>query len=63
MGGWSIMNSSEGGPAFQVAVSLVACIYFLNEKTKSLARAFIVGLGALATGLLRGGYVVPSLFQ
>ncbi|XP_022738684.1 protein CHAPERONE-LIKE PROTEIN OF POR1, chloroplastic-like isoform X2 [Durio zibethinus] len=43
MGGWSIMNSSEGGPAFQVAVSLAACIYFLNEKTKSLARAFIIG--------------------
>ncbi|XP_022769728.1 protein CHAPERONE-LIKE PROTEIN OF POR1, chloroplastic-like isoform X3 [Durio zibethinus] len=43
MGGWSIMNSSESGPAFQVAVSLAACIYFLNEKTKSLARAFIIG--------------------
>ncbi|KAJ6375776.1 hypothetical protein OIU77_000692 [Salix suchowensis] len=43
MGGWSIMNSAEGGPAFQVAVSLAACIYFLNEKTKSLGRAFIIG--------------------
>lgn len=27
----------------QVAVSLAACIYFLNEKTKSLARASIIG--------------------
>ncbi|KAI9174020.1 hypothetical protein LWI28_010419 [Acer negundo] len=35
MGGWSIMNSAEGGPAFQVAVSLAACIYFLNEKTRA----------------------------
>lgn len=28
---------------WQVAVSLVACIYFLNEKTKSLGRAFAIG--------------------
>ncbi|XVF08850.1 hypothetical protein REPUB_Repub07fG0039500 [Reevesia pubescens] len=61
MGGWSIMNSSEGGPAFQVAVSLAACIYFLNEKTKSLARAFIIGLGALATGWICGSIFVPMI--
>ncbi|XP_022769721.1 protein CHAPERONE-LIKE PROTEIN OF POR1, chloroplastic-like isoform X2 [Durio zibethinus] len=56
MGGWSIMNSSESGPAFQVAVSLAACIYFLNEKTKSLARAFIIGrVGSAEIGILPGG--------
>ncbi|KAE8695041.1 Protein CHAPERONE-LIKE PROTEIN OF POR1 [Hibiscus syriacus] len=61
MGGWSIMNSSEGGPAFQVAVSLAACIYFLNEKTKSLGRAFVIGLGALATGWICGSIFVPMI--
>ncbi|GMY15418.1 protein CHAPERONE-LIKE PROTEIN OF POR1, chloroplastic [Fagus crenata] len=61
MGGWSIMNSAEGGPAFQVAVSLAACIYFLNEKTKSLARAFIIGLGALVTGWVSGSLLVPNI--
>uniref|UniRef100_A0A2P2JM05 Uncharacterized protein LOC105111744 isoform X2 n=2 Tax=Rhizophora TaxID=40030 RepID=A0A2P2JM05_RHIMU len=61
MGGWSIMNSAEGGPAFQVAVSLAACIYFLNEKTKSLGRAFILGLGALATGWVCGSICVPMI--
>ncbi|CAN0902490.1 Calcium sensing receptor, chloroplastic [Linum grandiflorum] len=61
MGGWSIMNSADGGPAFQVAVSLAACIYFLNEKTKSLGRAFIIGLGALATGWICGSVVVPMV--
>ncbi|MBA0644127.1 hypothetical protein Goklo_028336 [Gossypium klotzschianum] len=60
-GGWSIMNSSEGGPAFQVAVSLAACIYFLNEKTKSLGRAFVIGLGALATGWICGSIFVPMI--
>ncbi|CAI0380664.1 unnamed protein product [Linum tenue] len=61
MGGWSIMNSAEGGPAFQVAVSLAACIYFLNEKTKSLGRAFVIGLGALATGWVCGSILVPII--
>ncbi|PON92706.1 Protein CHAPERONE-LIKE PROTEIN OF POR1-like [Trema orientale] len=61
MGGWSIMNSAEAGPAFQVAVSLAACIYFLNEKTKSLGRAFIIGFGALVTGWVCGSLLVPNI--
>ncbi|KAF5730235.1 hypothetical protein HS088_TW20G00608 [Tripterygium wilfordii] len=61
MGGWSIMNSAEGGPAFQVAVSLGACIYFLNEKTKSLARAFIIGFGGLVAGWIVGSIVGPTI--
>lgn len=61
MGGWSIMNSAEGGPVFQVAVSLAACIYFLNEKTKSLARASIIGFGALVIGWACGSFLVPMV--
>ncbi|KAL0836235.1 hypothetical protein Bca101_088124 [Brassica carinata] len=61
MGGWSIMNSAEGGPAFQVAVSLAACIYFLNEKTKSLGRAFLIGIGALVAGWFCGSLVIPMI--
>ncbi|XP_010493415.1 PREDICTED: protein CHAPERONE-LIKE PROTEIN OF POR1, chloroplastic [Camelina sativa] len=61
MGGWSIMNSAEGGPAFQVAVSLAACIYFLNEKTKSLGRACLIGIGALAAGWFCGSLIIPMI--
>ncbi|XP_042485311.1 protein CHAPERONE-LIKE PROTEIN OF POR1, chloroplastic-like isoform X2 [Macadamia integrifolia] len=61
MGGWSIMNSAEGGPAFQVAISLAACIYFINEKTKSLARAFILGFGSLVVGWICGSFIVPTV--
>ncbi|XP_004508602.1 protein CHAPERONE-LIKE PROTEIN OF POR1, chloroplastic [Cicer arietinum] len=61
MGGWSIMNSAETGPAFQVAISLAACIYFLNEKTKSLARACIIGFGALVAGWVSGSLLVPNI--
>nr|ACJ83698.1 unknown [Medicago truncatula] len=55
------MNSAETGPAFQVAISLAACIYFLNEKTKSLARAFVIGFGALVAGWVSGSLLVPNI--
>lgn len=61
MGGWSIMNSAETGPAFQVALSLASCIYFLNEKSKNLGRAFTIGFGALATGWFCASVVIPSV--
>ncbi|CAK9147865.1 unnamed protein product [Ilex paraguariensis] len=56
---WSVMNSAEAGPAFQVALSLLACIYFLNDKTKSLGRAFVIGFGALVGGWICGSFLVP----
>ncbi|KAF5194580.1 Chaperone-like protein of por1 protein [Thalictrum thalictroides] len=61
MGAWSIMNSADAGPAFQVAISLGACIYFLNDKTKSLTRAFILGFGALVVGWVCGSLLVPMV--
>lgn len=61
MGGWSISYSAESGPAFQVALSLAACIYFLNEKKKSLGRAFVIGFGALVTSWICGSLLVPYL--
>ncbi|KAL8505948.1 hypothetical protein ACS0TY_016977 [Phlomoides rotata] len=56
---WSVMNSAEAGPAFQVALSLAACIYFLNDKNKSLPRAGIIGFGALVVGWFCGSMLVP----
>ncbi|EEE68688.1 hypothetical protein OsJ_27324 [Oryza sativa Japonica Group] len=43
--GWSIVTSAETGPTFQLALSLVSCIYFLNEKMKNLSRASMTGFG------------------
>uniref|UniRef100_A0A453KR13 J domain-containing protein n=1 Tax=Aegilops tauschii subsp. strangulata TaxID=200361 RepID=A0A453KR13_AEGTS len=42
--GWSIATSAENGPAFQLAISLFSCIYFLNDKMKNLLRASTTGL-------------------
>ncbi|CAN6859186.1 unnamed protein product [Brassica oleracea] len=61
MGGWSIINSAEGGPAFQVAVSLAACIYFLNDKTESLGRARLIGIGGLTAGWFCGSLTIPMI--
>lgn len=58
---WSVMNSAEAGPAFQVALSLGACIYFLNDKTKNIARASIIGFGALVFGWFTGSLLVPAI--
>ncbi|WOL12317.1 protein CHAPERONE-LIKE protein OF POR1, chloroplastic-like [Canna indica] len=61
MGAWSIMNSSETGPAFQVALSLLSCIYFLNDKMKNVLRASITGFSALVIGWVVGSIVVPMI--
>jgi len=59
LGVWSVFNPAEGGPAFQVAVSLAACVYFINDRLKSLGRAFVLGVGALAVGWLFGSVLIP----
>ncbi|KAL7114783.1 hypothetical protein ACP275_04G143200 [Erythranthe tilingii] len=58
---WSVMNSAEAGPAFQVALSLAACIYFLNDKNKSVPRAAVIGFGALVVGWICGSFLVPLI--
>jgi hypothetical protein len=59
LGVWSVFNPAEGGPAFQVAVSLAACVYFINDRLKSLGRAFVLGLGSLVVGWVFGSVVIP----
>jgi len=61
LAGWSIMNSAEGGPAFQVAVALAACVYFLYDKSKSLGRASAFGFGSLVAGWVCGSFLGPMV--
>lgn len=61
MGVWSVMNPAEGGPAFQVAVSLAGCIYLLNYRLKSVGRSFILGFGGLVVGWVFGSFLLPVL--
>ncbi|CAO2201741.1 unnamed protein product [Urochloa humidicola] len=59
--GWSIATSAESGPAFQLALSLVSCIYFLNDKMKNLVRASATGLGVFVGGWILGSLLVPVI--
>ncbi|CAL5006382.1 unnamed protein product [Urochloa decumbens] len=59
--GWSIVTSAETGPAFQLALSLVSCIYFLNDKMKNLVRASATGLGVFVGGWILGSLLVPVI--
>ncbi|PIN10797.1 hypothetical protein CDL12_16611 [Handroanthus impetiginosus] len=58
---WSVMNSAEAGPAFQVALSLGACIFFIHDKNKSLPRAAILGFASLVVGWICGSFLVPLI--
>ncbi|KAK2983437.1 hypothetical protein RJ640_024691 [Escallonia rubra] len=55
----NLLSFVEAPPT--VALSLGACIYFLNDKTKSLARASIIGLGSLVAGWICGSLLVPMI--
>lgn len=61
LGVWSVFNPAEGGPAFQVAVSLAACVYFINLRLKSLGRAFMLGLSSLVVGWVFGSVLIPVI--
>eukprot|EP00270_Netrium_digitus_P001984 TRINITY_DN1222_c0_g1_i1.p1 TRINITY_DN1222_c0_g1~~TRINITY_DN1222_c0_g1_i1.p1 ORF type:complete len:316 (-),score=76.40 TRINITY_DN1222_c0_g1_i1:352-1218(-) len=56
---WSIMNPAEGGPAFQVAVALGLSVYLINDRLKSVGRAFTLGFGALVVGWVAGSFAGP----
>lgn len=61
LGVWSVFNPANGGPAFQVAISLAACVYFLNDRLKSVARASVLGVSALVLGWVLGSVLMPVI--
>ncbi|KMZ61147.1 Heat shock protein DnaJ domain protein [Zostera marina] len=58
---WSVVNSADAGPAFQVALSLASSIYFLNDKIKDVKKAIALGFGSLVLGWFVGSIVVPLI--
>lgn len=61
LGVWSVLDQTQGGPAFQVALSLVGCIYFLNDRLKSKWKALFAGIGSFVIGWVLGSTVSPFL--
>lgn len=67
LGVLTVIFPTEDGPTFQVAVSLIASIYFIYTRLKSKMRAFLYGvaafLGSWLLGTLLMVSVVPPLLR
>ncbi|MQL80523.1 hypothetical protein Taro_012959 [Colocasia esculenta] len=67
LGVLTILFPTEEGPTLQVAISLLASMYFIHERLQSRIRAFLYGTGAFAFSWLLGTFlmvsVIPPLLQ
>lgn len=67
LGVLTVLFPTEDGPTFQVALSLLATIYFIHDRLKSKIRALLYGVGAFGVSWLLGTFlmvsVIPPLYR
>ncbi|RZC78223.1 hypothetical protein C5167_002463 [Papaver somniferum] len=61
LGVLTVLYPTEEGPTLQVAISLLATIYFIYDRLKSRMRAFLYGAGAFAVSWLLGTFLIVSV--
>lgn len=61
LGVLTVVYPTEDGPTFQVAVSLLATIYFLYDRLKSKLRAVLYGIGVFGVSWLLGTFLMVSV--
>lgn len=61
LGVLTVLFPTEDGPTFQVALSLVATVYFIHDRLKSKIRALLYGVGAFAGSWLLGTFLMVSV--
>ncbi|KAF6173052.1 hypothetical protein GIB67_006428 [Kingdonia uniflora] len=61
LGVLTVLFPTEEGPTFQVALSLMATIYFINDRLKSKFRALLYGIGAFGVSWLVGTFLMVSV--
>ncbi|KAL1369816.1 protein CHAPERONE-LIKE PROTEIN OF POR1, chloroplastic isoform X1 [Arachis hypogaea] len=61
LGVLTVLFPTEEGPTLQVAISLVATIYFVYDRLKSKIRAFLYGAGAFVASWLLGTFLMVSV--
>lgn len=61
LGIWSFLNPTEEGPVYQVAISLIASIYFIYSRLKNRLRACLYGLGAFVGSWVLGSFLMASV--
>ncbi|XP_057806901.1 protein CHAPERONE-LIKE PROTEIN OF POR1, chloroplastic [Salvia miltiorrhiza] len=61
LGVLSVLFPTEEGPTLQVAISLIATMYFIHDRLKSKLRAFLYGAGSFALSWLLGTFLMVSV--
>ncbi|XP_020205222.1 protein CHAPERONE-LIKE PROTEIN OF POR1, chloroplastic [Cajanus cajan] len=61
LGVLTVLFPTEEGPTLQVALSLIATIYFIYDRLKSKIRAFLYGVGAFAISWLLATFLMVSV--
>eukprot|EP00261_Vitis_vinifera_P005557 XP_002272554.2 PREDICTED: protein CHAPERONE-LIKE PROTEIN OF POR1, chloroplastic isoform X1 [Vitis vinifera] len=61
LGALTVLFPTEEGPTLQVAISLIATIYFIYNRLKSKMRAFLYGAGAFILSWLLGTFLMVSV--
>ncbi|KAA8547459.1 hypothetical protein F0562_003677 [Nyssa sinensis] len=61
LGALTVLFPTEEGPTLQVAISLMATIYFIYDRLKSKMWAFIYGAGAFILSWLLGTFLMVSV--
>lgn len=67
LGVLTVLFPTEDGPTFQVALSLLATVYFIHDRLKSKVRALLYGVGTFGVSWLLGTFlmvsVIPPIFR
>ncbi|KAE8010585.1 hypothetical protein FH972_006943 [Carpinus fangiana] len=61
LGALTVLFPTEEGPTLQVAISLIATIYFIYDRLKSKIRALLYGVGAFAFSWLLGTFLMVAV--
>uniref|UniRef100_A0A7N0TEL1 Protein CHAPERONE-LIKE PROTEIN OF POR1, chloroplastic n=1 Tax=Kalanchoe fedtschenkoi TaxID=63787 RepID=A0A7N0TEL1_KALFE len=61
LGALTILYPTEEGPTLQVAISLLATIFFIHNRVRSKLRAFLYGVGTFIVSWLLGTFLMVSV--
>ncbi|CAM8884533.1 unnamed protein product [Rhodiola kirilowii] len=61
LGALTVLFPTEEGPTLQVAISLLATIYFIHSRLRSKLRAFLYGVGTFIVSWLLGTFLMVSV--
>lgn len=61
LGVLTVVFPTEEGPTLQVAISLIATMYFIHDRLKSKIRAFLYGAGSFIFSWLFGTFLMVSV--